>query len=118
MFVFCSMTRNSSNIFPYYQDTHVKFWDLTTQHCFKTLTGHVTEVWDLVLVENDSLLITGGSDPEIKIWKLAFKVFFYFLFIEIRSGSYEYNSQFFITMRLDNIKDCRYIFSRILISIR
>ena len=28
------------------KDTFVKFWDLTLQHCFKTLAGHVTEVWD------------------------------------------------------------------------
>lgn len=26
------------------KDTFVKFWDLDTQHCFKTLTGHHSEV--------------------------------------------------------------------------
>lgn len=26
------------------KDSLVKFWDLNTQHCFKTLTGHQTEV--------------------------------------------------------------------------
>ena len=26
------------------KDTLVKFWDLDTQHCFKTLVGHRTEV--------------------------------------------------------------------------
>lgn len=26
------------------KDTFVKFWDLDTQHCFKTLVGHRTEV--------------------------------------------------------------------------
>lgn len=26
------------------KDTFVKFWDLETQHCFKTLVGHRTEV--------------------------------------------------------------------------
>ena len=26
------------------KDTLVKFWDLDTQHCFKTLTAHRTEV--------------------------------------------------------------------------
>lgn len=26
------------------KDTFVKFWDLETQHCFKTLVGHPTEV--------------------------------------------------------------------------
>ncbi len=48
------------------KDTYVKFWDLSNQHCFKTLTGHVTEVWDLVLLQGDSLLLTGGSDMELR----------------------------------------------------
>lgn len=26
------------------KDTFVKFWDLDTNHCFKTLVGHRTEV--------------------------------------------------------------------------
>ncbi|KAL4083226.1 hypothetical protein QTP88_028556 [Uroleucon formosanum] len=25
------------------KDTYIKFWDLTTGHCFKTLAGHITE---------------------------------------------------------------------------
>ena len=41
------------------KDTLVKFWDLRVQHCFKTLTGHVGEVWDFALIKNDSYLVTG-----------------------------------------------------------
>lgn len=26
------------------KDTFIKFWDLDTQHCFKTVTGHRSEV--------------------------------------------------------------------------
>ena len=26
------------------KDTYMRFWDLTTGHCFKTLAGHITEV--------------------------------------------------------------------------
>lgn len=26
------------------KDTYIKFWDLTTGHCFKTLANHITEV--------------------------------------------------------------------------
>lgn len=26
------------------KDTFVKFWDLETHHCFKTVTGHTSEV--------------------------------------------------------------------------
>ena len=29
------------------KDTFVKVWDLSTQHCFKTMTGHLGEVGTL-----------------------------------------------------------------------
>ena len=50
------------------KDTFVKFWDLDTQHCFKTLVGHKTEVWDFVIIKNDTRLITGSGDNELRIW--------------------------------------------------
>ena len=31
------------------KDTFVKVWDLSTQHCFKTMTGHLGEVGTLSL---------------------------------------------------------------------
>jgi U3 small nucleolar RNA-associated protein 12 len=40
------------------KDTYVKFWDLSYQHCFKTLAGHVTEVWDFDLIKNDTILVS------------------------------------------------------------
>jgi U3 small nucleolar RNA-associated protein 12 len=54
------------------KDTFIKFWDMTTQHCFKTMPGHVTEIWDFVLLEQDTILVTGGSDSELRIWNLEF----------------------------------------------
>ena len=32
------------------KDTFVKVWDLSTQHCFKTMTGHLGEVGDTVII--------------------------------------------------------------------
>ena len=55
------------------KDTFVKFWDLNVQHCFKTLTGHLTEVWDFSLIKNDQYLVTGTSDSELRVWNLEFK---------------------------------------------
>ena len=52
------------------KDTHIKFWDLSVQHCFKTMTDHLMEVWDFVLVKN--YLISGTSDSELRVFKLAF----------------------------------------------
>lgn len=53
-------------------DTFIKFWDLNTQHCFKTLSGHRSEVWSFVLLKDDTRLISGGSDSELKVWKIIF----------------------------------------------
>lgn len=53
-------------------DTFIKLWDLNTQHCFKTLVGHRTEIWDFVLLKNDTQIISGGSDSELKVWKITF----------------------------------------------
>ena len=32
------------------KDTFVKVWDLSTQHCFKTMTGHLGEVGNTVII--------------------------------------------------------------------
>jgi U3 small nucleolar RNA-associated protein 12 len=53
------------------KDTLVKFWDLNVQHCFKTLTGHIMEVWDFALIKN--YLVTASSDSELRIFKLTYK---------------------------------------------
>ena len=33
----------------------------------------MTEIWDLVLLQEDKILVTGGSDAELKIWTLEFQ---------------------------------------------
>ena len=53
-------------------DTYIKLWDLETQHCFRTIVGHHTEVWSFVLLRNDTEIISGGSDSELKVWKITF----------------------------------------------
>lgn len=52
------------------KDTFVKFWDLDTRHCFKTLVTHRTEIWDFVLTHDDTRLITGSIDTELRVFKL------------------------------------------------
>ena len=52
------------------KDTFIKFWDLTVQHCFKTMTDHILEVWDFVLIKN--YLISGTSDSELRVFKLTY----------------------------------------------
>ncbi|XP_031230832.1 WD repeat-containing protein 3 isoform X2 [Mastomys coucha] len=50
----------------------VKWWDLDNQHCFKTMVGHRTEVWGLVLVSEEKRLITGAADSELRAWDIAY----------------------------------------------
>lgn len=52
------------------KDTFIKFWDLDTQHCFKTLVAHRTEVWSISLMKDDRYLISASSDAELRVWKL------------------------------------------------
>ena len=51
----------------------VKFWDLDTKHCFKTIVSHRSEVNDLILLNNDQTLITGCHDNELRVFELKFR---------------------------------------------
>lgn len=51
----------------------VKFWDLDTRHCFKTIVSHRSEVNDLILLNDDQTLITGCHDNELRVFELKFK---------------------------------------------
>ena len=44
---------------------------ITTQHCFKTMTGHLGEIWDMVLIRDEAMLVTGGTDSELRVWSLS-----------------------------------------------
>jgi U3 small nucleolar RNA-associated protein 12 len=39
------------------KDTYIKFWDLTTGHCFKTLAGHITEVRYIIIIKLNILYV-------------------------------------------------------------
>ena len=54
------------------KDTFVKFWDLDTQHCFKTLVDHRSEVCDFVVIKDDTRLVTGSADSELRVWDIDY----------------------------------------------
>ncbi|ORY49061.1 WD40 repeat-like protein [Rhizoclosmatium globosum] len=73
------------------KDTMMKFWDLGTQHCVETVIAHRGEVWALELFEGNvadpkseaatledrkksRTIVTGGSEGEVRVWKLDLKV--------------------------------------------
>lgn len=55
------------------KDMLVKFWDLDTRHCFKTLVNHRTEVNDLMLTNAGTRLLTGCHDNELRVFELSYK---------------------------------------------
>lgn len=52
----------------------MKLWDLSTQHCVQTLVAHPTEVWSLDINAERDLILTGGSEGELKAWKVDHEV--------------------------------------------
>ncbi|GAB0099212.1 WD repeat-containing protein 3 [Sergentomyia squamirostris] len=52
------------------KDTQIKFWDLETQNCFKTLVDHTTEVWALGLFR-DGFLVSGSSETSLNVYRVT-----------------------------------------------
>ncbi|KAJ1675467.1 beta transducin, partial [Spiromyces aspiralis] len=52
------------------KDTLVKVWDLQSRHCVQTLVTHRSEVWSLAISPDYRILVTGSSEPTLKVWKL------------------------------------------------
>ncbi|XP_065358456.1 WD repeat-containing protein 3 [Calliphora vicina] len=50
------------------KDTQIKFWNLETQFCFKTIVDNRTEVWALAFV-ND-LMIAGCGESTMNVYRL------------------------------------------------
>ncbi|XP_053957002.1 WD repeat-containing protein 3 [Anastrepha ludens] len=50
------------------KDMQIKFWNLETQFCFKTIVDNRTEVWALALVGD--LMIAGCSESTMNVYRL------------------------------------------------
>lgn len=57
------------------KDGLLKLWDLSLQHCISTVVPGKGEVWSLAVLKDphsaDSLVLTGGSEGEVKAWTLS-----------------------------------------------
>merc|ERR1712156_881107 len=71
MITSCILMKTKNILITSSKDTFVKFWDLDTQHCFLTLVGHRSEVWQLVLFNNETQLITGSCDAELRVYNIT-----------------------------------------------
>jgi U3 small nucleolar RNA-associated protein 12 len=52
------------------KDSQVKFWNIESQYCFKTIVDHHAEVWGIGLLRNSSYLVTGSKDNSLRVYKL------------------------------------------------
>ncbi|KAF9247204.1 WD-repeat-containing protein [Melanogaster broomeanus] len=52
------------------KDTLMKLWDLSTQHCMQTVVAHRSEVWTMDINPQQNLIFTGGSEGDLKTWKI------------------------------------------------
>ena len=48
----------------------VKLWGVRTSECLATFDEHEAKVWAMhVAGANDSLLVTGGADARVNVWR-------------------------------------------------
>jgi len=52
------------------KDSFLKVWDLSTQHCIQTTIAHRSEVWSLDINPEKTLIFTGSSEGEMKVWRI------------------------------------------------
>ncbi|CAG8534966.1 1195_t:CDS:10 [Dentiscutata erythropus] len=52
------------------KDTLLKLWDLSTQHCMETVVAHRSEIWDFDISKDETLIVTGSDDSEMKLWTI------------------------------------------------
>lgn len=56
------------------KDTLLKLWDLSSQFCRETVVGHRTEVWSFGVDASQSIVLSGGSEPMLKAWKINWDI--------------------------------------------
>ncbi|VDK81815.1 unnamed protein product, partial [Onchocerca ochengi] len=52
------------------KDTYVKFWSLDSKTCFFTITDCHSEVYTFSLLKNDTLLLVGSAELELRVFEL------------------------------------------------
>lgn len=50
------------------RDRTIKFWNIASQHCYKTLKGHQASV--LCLQYDNNILVSGSSDHTLLVWSM------------------------------------------------
>lgn len=53
------------------KDMQIKFWNIETQFCFKTIADHNAEVWGVQLLRDDSFLVAGSKENALRVYKIS-----------------------------------------------
>lgn len=53
------------------KDMQIKFWNIETQFCFKTIVDHHAEVWGISLIRDDSFLVSGSKENALRVYKIV-----------------------------------------------
>lgn len=53
------------------KDMQIKFWNIETQFCFKTIVDNHAEVWGARLLRDDSFLVTGSKENALRVYKMS-----------------------------------------------
>lgn len=48
----------------------IKIWELETQHCIQTLIGSRNEIWALAKNPQETRIVAGSIDNELRVWNL------------------------------------------------
>ena len=69
--VFCDTKGAAPRLVTSSKDSHLRVWDLTTQHCVQTVVGHRCEVWSLDVDPTGQRLVTGAADAHLRIFRIS-----------------------------------------------
>ncbi|VDP05206.1 unnamed protein product [Soboliphyme baturini] len=56
------------------KDSLLKFWDLSCQHCFYTLSVSRSEVWCFICAKEDQFLLVGTAESELYAYRIQWLV--------------------------------------------
>jgi len=65
------LTGDEQQIISASEDTTVKFRDIATGECVKTLTGHTNSILKILLTGDEQQIISTSKDKTVKIWEVA-----------------------------------------------
>lgn len=53
------------------KDMQIKFWNIDTQFCFKTIADNHAEVWSITLLRDDTFLVSGSKENALRVYRLS-----------------------------------------------